>query len=309
MMPAVSKFCRRRERARRGRSVMRFAQEAAVALTIALVLAVKSHAAQQTFELTVVNKPVRIGTGLMYNASTYNGTVPGPVLKAHQGDDITVKLVNKTGDAHGAYTHAAETPPSHFAGDPVRPVDYTFHAEVPGVFAYHCYAPPVLDHIASGMYGMMIIEPTGGWPDGDAQEVALVQSEFYGLPDQRGFIKGDHGKMIKAQPDFIVFNGALNRYDLDHPITIKAGKLVRVFFVNAGPNLTSAFHVAGVLFSTVYRSGNPADPLHGLNTFEVAPSDGAVFEFTVKAPGNYSFTDLNRASEYKGAVGTFRAEP
>lgn len=69
------------------------------------------------------------------------------------------------------------------------------------------------------------------------------------------------------------------------------------------------FHVTGVLFSTVYRSGNPADALHGLNTFEVAPSDGAVFEFKVKEPGNYTFTDLNRASEYKGAVGIFRAEP
>lgn len=307
MMP-VSNFRRSREPARQIRSRMSLAGVAA-ALTIALGLAVNAHAAQQTFELTVVSKPVRIGTGLTYNASTYNGTVPGPVLKAHQGDEVTMKLVNKTGDAHGVYTHAAEMAPSHFAGDPMRPVDYTFRADVPGVFAYHCYAPPVLDHIASGMYGMMIVEPKGGWPGGDAQEVALVQSEFYGLPDRHGSIKGDHGKMIKAQPDFIVFNGALNRYGLDHPITIKAGKLVRVFFVNAGPNLTSAFHVSGVLFSTVYRSGNPADALHGLNTFEVAPSDGAVFEFTVKEPGNYSFTDLNRASEYKGAVGTFRAEP
>src|SRR5579863_1392677 len=282
----------------------RFAGAAGVVMTIALSLAVNAHAAQVTFPLEVVSKPVTIGTGLTYNASTYNGTVPGPVLKAKQGDEVTVKLVNKTGDAHGIYTHAAEMLPSHFAGDPMRPVDYTFHANVPGVFAYHCYAPPVLDHIASGMYGMMIVEPEGGWPNGDAQEVTLVQSEFYGLPDAHGFIKGDHSKMIKAQPDFIVFNGTLNRYDLSHPITIKTGKLVRVFFVNAGPNLTSAFHVAGVLFSSVYRSGNPADALHGLNTFEVAPSDGAVFEFTVKEAGNYSFTDLNRASEYKGAVGT-----
>jgi nitrite reductase (NO-forming) len=159
------------------------------------------------------------------------------------------------------------------------------------------------------MYGMMIVEPKDGWPDGDAQEVTLVQSEFYGLPDKHGFIVGDHAKMIAARPDFIVFDGAMNKYDRNHPIKLKVGKLVRVFFVNAGPNMTSSLHVAGVLFSTVYRGGNPVNAMHGVNTFELAPSDGAVFEFTVNEPGIYSFMDLNRASQYKGAAGIFKAEP
>ena len=88
---------------------------------------------------------------------------------------------------------------------------------------------------------------------------------------------------------------------------IKTGKLVRVFFLNAGPNLTSAFHVSGVLFSTVYRSGNPADALRNINTLAIPPSDGAVFEFRVTQPGDYEFTDLNRAHQYKGATGIFRA--
>jgi hypothetical protein len=107
----------------------------------------------------------------------------------------------------------------------------------------------------------------------------------------------------------VVFNGAVDKYGLSNPIPIKVGDLVRVFFVNAGPNLTSAFHVAGVLFSTVYRSGNPADALHGVNTLEVPTGDGAVFEFKVNQPGDYSFIDLNRAHQYKGAAGVFRATP
>jgi nitrite reductase (NO-forming) len=85
--------------------------------------------------------------------------------------------------------------------------------------------------------------------------------------------------------------------------------LVRVFFLNAGPNLTSTFHVAGVMFSAVYHGGNPANRLHGTDNLVVGPSTGAVFEFKVSEPGNYRFMDLDRAHEYNGAMGVFRAEP
>jgi len=226
-----------------------------------------------------------------------------------QGDEVTIKLINHTEDAHGIAVHAAQIAPNHFSGDPMKPVTYSFTAKVPGVFIYHCTAAPVLDHIASGMYGMMIVKPKGGWPNGDAQEVMITQSELYGLPDVHGFIVGSHGKIVDVRPDFVVFNGALNKYAFDHPIDIKVGQLVRVFFVNAGPSLTSSFYVSGVLFDTVYKSGNPADAMHGLNTLEVPPSDGAVFEFRVTEPGIYQFMDQNRAQQYKGANGVFRAIP
>ncbi|MGA8570561.1 MAG: multicopper oxidase domain-containing protein, partial [Candidatus Binataceae bacterium] len=247
--------------------------------------------------------------GMSFNAWTYSGTVPGPVLKVMQGDEVNINLVNHTKDAHGINVHAAQISPDHFTGDPMKSVSYSFTANVPGVFIYHCTAPPILDHIASGMYGMMIVEPKAGWPNGDAQEVTIVQSELYGLPDAHGFIVGSHGKIVQARPDFVVFNGALNKYSFDHPIDIKVGKLVRLFFVNAGPSFSSAFYVTGVLFDTVYKSGNPANAMHGINTLEVPPSDGAVFEFRVTQPGYYQFMDQNRAQQYKGANGVFRATP
>lgn len=268
-----------------------------------------AHASAKTFTLTVERKRVSVGGGMTYNAWTYNGTVPGPVLRVVQGDEVKIDLINRTKDAHGINVHAAQISPQHFGGDPMKSVSYSFSADVPGAFVYHCTAAPILDHIASGMYGMMIVEPKAGWPDGKAQEVTIVQSELYGLPDAHGFIVGSHGKMVAARPDFVVFNGALHRYDVQHPIEIKVGKLVRVFFVNAGPNLTSAFHVTGVLFDTVYAGGNPANAMHGLDTLEVPPSDGAVFEFRVTEPGDYQFMDLNRAQQYRGANGVFRATP
>jgi nitrite reductase (NO-forming) len=264
-------------------------------------------ASARSFTLTVQRKHIGIGGGMTFNAWTYDGTMPGPVLKVVQGDEVHMHLTNNTKDAHGISVHAAQISPNHFSGDPMKPVDYTFTAKVPGVFIYHCTAPPILDHIASGMYGVMTVQPKDGWPDGDAQEVTIVQGEIYGLPDAHGFIVGSHGKIVQAHPDFVVFNGALNKYSVDHPIEIKVGKLVRVFFVNAGPSLTSAFHVGGVLFDIAYKSGNPANAFHGLNTLAVPPSDGAVFEFKVTQPGNYQFMDQNRAQQYKGANGVFRA--
>lgn len=289
-----------------GRAV-RAAAIAMLAVISLLNMPRSSAAATRTFTLTTERKQVSVGGGMTYNAWTYNGTVPGPVLKVVQGDEVKIDLVNHTKEAHGINVHAAQISPEHFTGDPMKSVSYSFVAKVPGVFVYHCTATPILDHIAAGMYGMAIVEPKGGWPDGDAQEVTIVQGELYGLPDAHGLIVGSHGRIVLAHPDFVVFNGALNKYTVDHPIDIKVGKLVRVFFVNAGPSLTSAFYVTGVLFDTVYKSGNPTNALHGLNTLAVPPSDGAVFEFRVTEPGDYPFMDLNRAQQYKGATGVFRA--
>ncbi len=268
-----------------------------------------AHAAGKTFKLNVESKDVPVGGGLKFRAWTYDGEVPGPVLRANQGDMVNIHLTNRTSEAHGIDVQAAQIAPKHFVGDPMKSVNYSFPAEVPGVFSYHCAANPILQHIALGMYGMMIVEPKGGWPSGKAQDVDIVQSEIYGLPNAQHLIISNQSKVVAAQPDFVLFNGDINKYDLEHPIQIKVGKLVRVFFLNAGPSLTAAFHVSGVIFSTIYKGGNPADAMHGLSTVEVPPSSGAVFEFRVAQPGDYQFTDSNRAHEYKGAMGIFRAVP
>jgi nitrite reductase (NO-forming) len=287
---------------------MRKALGPAIAAALAIASAAPAAGAHKNFTLTVENKRITIGTGLTYDAWTYDGTVPGPVLRARQGDDVTVALSNPSSMAHGLDVHAAELAPKlHFDAPPnQRNLSYTFRAAIPGVFLYQCSAIPALSHVANGMYGMMIVDPRNGWPNGKAHEVMLVQGEFYGTPDDKGQVVGDSRKQMEERPDFVVFDGMVDRF-VQHPIPIKVGELVRVFFVNAGPNLSSTFHVAGAIFSTVYRGGNPADPLHGLASFEVGPGDGAVFEFRVHEPGDYTFIDHALARPLKGAQGIFRA--
>lgn len=265
-------------------------------------------AADLTFTLTAERKRIPIGSGLSYNAWTYDGTVPGPTLRVHQDDHVTLHLLNRSTDAHGIESLAAQVAPKHFSGDPSSTVSYSFVAAVPGVFDYHCSAIPVLDHVASGMYGMMIVEPRAGWPGGAAQEVTLVQGEFYGTPDPQGLVLADHTRMLAAQPDFIVFNGAIGRYSVSSPLHIKVGVPVRIFFLNAGPNLSTTFHVSGVIFTTVYPGGNPANALRQVPSVVLGPGQGVVLEFKVNEPGDYRFYDDTGAHSYKGALGVFRAD-
>jgi len=287
------------------------AKKLATVLLLAVVAAaarpIPLRAAQKNFTLTVEKKWVDIGGGMSYQAWAYDGTVPGPVLRVNQGDEVNAQLLNHTTDAHGLNMHAAQISPDHFGGDSSKPLSYKFPADVPGVFLYHCNGIPILDHIGRGMYGMMVVDPKGGWPTGSAQEIPLVQSEFYGIPRANGKIIPDHSEMLSAQPNFVVFNGKLNVHGAQHPIPIKVGKLVRVFFADAGPNLQSTFNVSGVIFSTVYQGGNPANAFHGIDSLAVAPGATAVFEFTVSEPGDYRFMDLDRAHQYNGAMGVFRA--
>jgi nitrite reductase (NO-forming) len=281
---------------------------AVAAIAGSLVIASLALAEQRNFTIPVQEKTIDIGAGLKYDAWTYGGTVPGPVLRARQGDKVHIHLVNDMGIAHGIDIHAAAIAPSkHFAPIPGKTdFSYDFVADVPGVFAYHCSATPMVTHIANGMYGMMIVDPKAGWSK--AQEVMLEQGEFYGDPDKNGMVSGDSKRMMDERPDFVVFNGVIEKY-ADHQIQIKVGQPVRIFFVNIGPNRSSTFHVVGTVFSSVYRSGNPANAFHGVQSFEVGPGDGAVFEFTVHEAGDYPFLDHAIARAYKGAIGMFHAVP
>ena len=138
-----------------------------------------------------------------------------------------------------------------------------------------------------------------------AQEVMLEQGEFYGDPDKDGMVFGSSTRMMDERPDFVLFN--VEKY-ADHPIQIKVGQPVGIFFVNAGTNCTSSYHVVGTVSSSVYRSGNPANVERDVQTFEVGPGNGAVFE-SVHEAGDYPFADHAIARAYKGAIGVFHAVP
>lgn len=157
--------------------------------------------------------------------------------------------------------------------------------------------------MANGMYGAIIVDPANGWPP--AQEYTLVQSEFYTALQPDGSYAADPTKLNNATPDYVVFNGYANQYKTA-PLTARAGQRIRLFIVNAGPSLFSAFHVIGAIFSDVYIDGNPANHMVGDQTVMIPPGGGVVVELTIPDPGSYPFVTHSFVDVGKGALGMIK---
>jgi nitrite reductase (NO-forming) len=185
---------------------------------------------------------------------------------------------------------------------------YEWTADYAGVWMYHCGTAPALHHIANGMYGMVIVEPTEGLPPVDA-EFAVVQSEWYLGP------QGEPASLSKAAaaapaPDYVVWNGVANQY-VDHPMAVGTGDRVRVFVLNAGPSVDSSFHVVGTIFSSVIKEGvhlTPGNPGNfGSQAVDLSPAQGAIVEMVMPEDGLYPMVTHAFNFVGRGALGLFQA--
>ncbi|HEY7021536.1 MAG TPA: multicopper oxidase domain-containing protein [Ktedonobacterales bacterium] len=263
-----------------------------------------------TVDITLDVNEGRIGIApnVTYEAWMYGGSVPGPVLRVKQGQTVNFTLVNKGKIAHSLDFHAAQTPPNvnYVNVLPGKSLNYTWKANFPGVFMYHCGTPTVAHHMANGMYGAIIVDPSSGWSP--AREYVLVQSEFYMKSNGDGTFGLDvNGIMAGNPPDLVVFNGYANQYK-DAPLTAKPNEKVRLFVLNAGPSDFSAFHVIGAIMSDVYADGNPANKTVGQQTVTIPPGGGAVLEFSVPEAGSYPFVTHSFSDAMKGAIGVLKVE-
>ncbi len=249
---------------------------------------------------------ITIAQGVTYDAWTFDGRVPGPVLRVTVGDTVDFTLVNEAPMPHSLDFHAAEIAPSRAYVNlmPHDSLHYRFVPHVPGAFMYHCGTAPVALHIANGMYGAIIVDPREG--RAPAKEFVFVQSEFYTktLADSSRII--DWEKLLGLAPDYVVFNGREAEY-AHHPIRVGVGEKLRMYVVNAGPNRFSAFHVVGAIFDRVYLDGSLTHPLEGVQTVTVPVGGGAIFETRLVEPGTYPFVSHAFADATKGAVGMFEA--
>src|SRR5262249_34845569 len=164
-------------------------------------------------------------------------------------------------------------------------------------------------HVASGMYGMMVVEPKGGFPTKVDREYVVVQSEFYAKldPERRKIdnvpvyvLNGE--KALARSPSYVVFNGRFNGM-VDKPLPAKPGERIRLYVLNVGPGSTSSFHVVGTVFDTVWLEGNPRNELHGLQTVLLGASSSAIVEFVIPENGDYIMVDHHFANAALGAVG------
>jgi nitrite reductase (NO-forming) len=262
-------------------------------------------------DFPIIEKDITVAPGYVVHAWTFGGTVPGPTIRVKVGDTINVHLRNDGMMSHSIDFHASQTAMDHQMIEikPGETFTYTYKAEYAGVWMYHCGTAPTLHHIANGMFGMVIVEPRDGLPKVD-REYALVQSEWY-LGNAQAQ-PADYAKASSANPapDYVVFNGVAAQYK-DHPIAVNAGDRVRVFVLDAGPNIDSSFHVVGTIFDTVRKegielaAGNKGN--WGSQAVDLAPAQGAFVEFVIPENGSYAFVTHAFNFVNRGAVGVFKA--
>jgi nitrite reductase (NO-forming) len=272
-------------------------------------------------DLTAKEAIQEIAPGVKYHVWTFDGTTPGPVIRVKLGDTIHFTLHNDSsiGMQHSIDFHAAMTPWANLPDpgsdtltgnyQPVDPGDtktFDWVAMYPGVFMYHCGVPPVLQHISNGMYGAIVVEPN----DLPAErEFVLVASEFYpGDKPIHGVYEGDLDRMAAVDPQYVVFDGGLDRYKTS-PLVVAPNESFRVWVLDAGPTLTTAFHVIGAMFNETHDTGNPANTEYGLQTYSIPPGGGAMFELQIPDAGLYPFVTHAFAYTALGAVGLIKVDP
>ncbi|MEP6864342.1 MAG: copper-containing nitrite reductase [Deltaproteobacteria bacterium] len=274
----------------------------------------RKHPAHVIVELTINEIEKEIAPGVRYTFWTFGGQVPGKFIRVRQGDIVEVHLKNDPANKlpHNIDLHAVSGPGGGAASTftaPGHESQFTFRATQPGLYVYHCATAPVPMHVANGMYGMILVEPPGGFPS-VAHEYYVMQGEFYtsGKYHDLGLQTFDMEKGIDERPTYVLFDGAEGSLVGDKALKADTGDSIRIFFGNAGPNLDANFHIIGEIFDRVYPEGGSIAQAHVQTT--LVPAGGAtIVEFRATVPGTYSLVDhaLFRAFN-KGAVGQLRVE-
>jgi nitrite reductase (NO-forming) len=245
------------------------------------------------------------------------GTVPGPMIRVMVGDTVEIHLKNRkdSKESHNIDFHAVTGPGGGAAMLNTEPGEETklkFKALNAGLYYYHCAtsSPSIPEHIANGMYGGILVEPVGGLKKVD-KEFYVVQSEFYtkaGTGKKGEVLEFSMENGLAEHPSHVVFNGMAGAL-VKNPLTAKVGDTVRMFYLNAGPNLVASWHVIGEIFDRVYPEGSIVTaPLQNLQTTVVPAGGSSMAEFKVEFPGTYINVDHSIFRIAKGAVGLLKVE-
>ena len=242
------------------------------------------------FQLTAGTSIIQLNSAVAYNIWDLNGRIPGPTLRAKQGDRIRVLFLNNAGHSHSLHFHGVH--PAEMDG--VRPISnrsatiYEFDAEPYGVHLYHCHIEPVTRHIAKGLYGMFIIDPPTPRPPAD--EIVLVM--------------GGYDVNDDSHNDYYAFNG-LPHYYMHHPIQIYKDQLIRLYVLNIieyDPAVT--FHLHANFFD-VYRYGMSMTPSDKSDVITMGIAERHILEFAFRYPGKYMFHPHQDAIAENGCMGQF----
>ncbi|MGM0547539.1 MAG: multicopper oxidase domain-containing protein [Bacteroidota bacterium] len=295
--------------------------------------------------IDIIAQEIEVADGVKYEAWTFGGTVPGPVLHVKEGDRITFTMKNRSDEevtiteptkegspfmqqvAENNFMKAKEaTMPMPHSMDfhagtvakddkwrtigPGESIKFDWVANYAGSYIYHCGTPSVLMHTAMGQHGVVVVSPKDGY-DTDYEvdkEYVVVQSEYYLKKGSGDLFQYDFEAAQNRNPSHVVFNGHQTILH-DQPLKANAGDRVRLHFSNNGPSGTSSFHVIGGIFDRVWLEGHPFNEMRGMQTVLLGASSSATIDMIVPEEGKYILIDHEFADAEKGATGTLKAGP
>ncbi|HSG26355.1 MAG TPA: copper-containing nitrite reductase [Anaerolineales bacterium] len=272
----------------------------------------------ETIRLELVTSEVsgQLADGTTYTFWTFDNKVPGPFIRVRVGDTVELTLKNLPSSmmSHSIDLHAVTGPGGGAVATQTKPggeTMFSFKAINPGLYVYHCATPMVAQHIANGMYGLILVEPEGGLPPVD-REFYVMQGELYTAQPfgTAGALTEDTTKLLAENPEYFVFNGAALALAGDaHALRANVGETVRIYFGVGGPNFTSSFHVIGEIFDRVYDQASlTSSPLTDVQTTLVPPGGATMVEFSLQVPGRYILVDHALSRLQRGLAGYLYAE-
>ena len=243
------------------------------------------------FTIIVQDKTLEVSPGVFMDAWTYNGTIPGPTLRATEGDLVRISFMNNGSHTHTMHFHGIHKAEMDGVFETINPGGrfiYEFTAEPFGLFLYHCHVQPLEEHISRGLYGVYIVDPKTPRPPAD--EMVMVMNGY--------------DTDFDTENNFYTVNG-LPYYYMHHPIQIEKDKLVRVYLVNILEfDPLNNFHLHANLFE-LYRTGTNLTPDEYTDVVSMNQGERAVLEFTYKYPGQYVFHAHKTEFAEKGWLGMF----
>ena len=248
------------------------------------------------YEIYAVDREIEIAPGVFFPAWTFNGQVPGPTIRAREGDHVRVTFVNQGSHPHTIHFHGWHRPemdgslPEHQVM-PGGTFVYEFDAEPAGLHLYHCHAVPLKRHIHKGLYGVFIVDPRDGRPPAD--ELVMVMNGF-----DTNFDSDNEVYAVNT----------IAHYYMHEPVRVRAGQPVRIYLVNLTEfDLLNSFHLHGMFFDA-YRTGTRADAVEHTDTVMLCQGERAILETTFRYPGDFMFHAHQSEFAELGWMGLFRAE-
>jgi FtsP/CotA-like multicopper oxidase with cupredoxin domain len=247
------------------------------------------------YAIYAADREIEIAPGMFFPAWTYNGQVPGPTIRATEGDRVKVTFTNAGTHPHTIHFHGWHPPEmdGSLPGHEVLPGDkfvYEFDADPFGLHLYHCHTVPLKRHIHKGLYGTFIIDPKAGRPPAD--EFVMVMNGF--------------DTNFDFENEMYAVNTVANAYMTD-PIEVTVGKLVRIYLVNVTEfDLINSFHLHGMFFD-VFRTGTSLTSSEKTDTLMLCQGERAILETTFRYPGEFMFHAHQSEFAELGWMGLFRA--